>query len=99
MEIIFVKPSIEPMFEAVVYRSKSPQDREVYRVMIGREGTEVNYQGDVLEIVDFSGLTTRQTAETWVEQQVVGLKSEGKRVEFDENLSYVMARAVDELAA
>ncbi len=99
MEIIFVKPSIEPMFEAVVYRSKSPQGREVYRVMIGREGTEVNYQGDVLEIVDFSGLTTRQTAETWVEQQVVGLKSEGKRVEFDENLSYVMARAVDELAA
>jgi hypothetical protein len=98
IEITFARPSIEPMFEAVIYRSKNAEGEEVYRVMIGGYGKEAQYQGELLEIVDFSGLTTRDIAETWAGQKVKGLENDGKQVEFDENIDYLMARVVDEFA-
>ena len=98
METKFEKPKIEPLFQAEIYRAKQ-KDKEVYRVVIGREGTAVPpKEGEFIDYHEISDFMDRKGIEAWVNEQVGLLELEGKRVEFDKSLSYIITRAVDELA-
>lgn len=98
MDIKFEKPKVEPLFQAEIYRTMR-DNKEEYRVVIGREGTEVPPTvGQFIDYHAISDFTNRSELEAWVSEQVQVLEKEGKMVEFDESLSYIIARAVDELA-
>lgn len=97
IDITFAKPRIEPMFEAVIYRSMGDDGNEVYRVLIGEHGTEAKYQGKFVGFHDFTGLTTKDIVEAWVRKKVNDLRDKGNKVEFDQNFRYTMSRVVDSL--
>jgi len=98
MDIIFKKPKIEPVFQAEIYHAMRDEQEE-YRVVIGKEGTKVPPKvGQFIDYHAISDFMNRQGIEAWVSEQVQDLEKSGKRVEFDESPSYIIARAIDELA-
>jgi len=98
MEVEFEKPKIKPLFQAEIYRAMQ-DGKEVYRVVIGREGTAVPpKEGEFIDYHEISDFMDRKGIEDWVNEQVGELERSDQRVEFDKNLSYVISRAVDELA-
>jgi hypothetical protein len=99
MDVTFKKPEIEPLFEADIYISKGEGGKEEYRVVIGAYGTAVPPKvGEFLDYHAISAFMNMKDIGKWVNEQVVKLKKEGKKVEFDESLSYLMAGAIEELA-
>jgi len=99
MEITFKKPQLEPRFIATVYTRENQS--EVYRVNIGKEATDTGMDNDVMPIGNYvaqSGFLEREGIERWVKEQVSSLRRVGKRVEFDQNTSYLMCKALEELA-
>jgi len=108
MEVTFAKPKIEPRFVGTVYTpygrpEVSTDDQpKVYRVNIGQEATDTGRGNDVMPTGNYvaqSDLLNLEGIETWVEEQVAALEKDGKKVEFDENGSYVMCKALEQLAA
>lgn len=99
MDIIFSKPKIEPLFQSQIYRSRNASGMEEYRVVIGRYGTEVPPTiGEFLDFYSISDFLNMKGIEEWVDRKVEVLEKEGKKVEFDRNFSYIIAKAIDELA-
>ncbi len=102
MELVVERPKVEPRFQAEVYRTLQ-DEKEVYRIVIGREGTEVPRKvGRDFIFIDYHEISyfmNRTGIENWVNEQVRLLKFDGKRVEFDDSPSYKMARVIDELAS
>lgn len=100
MEIIFEKPKTEPFFQAQIYLSRHDNGSQVYHVVIGREGTEVPKAiGQFVAFHDISDFLTMPHVEEWVSERVIALQKQGKPVELDTSPSYIMARAIHELAA
>ena len=95
MEVNFEKPKRQPLFEAVIYTTTEEPD--VYRIMVGKEGTEANYHGEVSEFVRMSGLVERDNISGWVKEGL-GRLPKGTRVEVDENFSYNMDYVLEQLA-
>ena len=99
MDIIFKKPKIEPAFQAQIYISRGECGAEEYRVMIGRYGTEIPPMvGEFVDFYEISDFLNMKGIDEWVNEKVGLLEKEGKKVEFDENFSYLIAKAIDELA-
>ncbi len=99
MKVIFKKPKIEPAFQAEIYRSKNPEGAEEYRVVVGAYGTMVPPKvGEFVDFHEISGFLNMKGIGEWVSGQVEELKKEGKKVEFDDSFSYLMNRAIEELA-
>lgn len=99
IKLEFKKPEIEPRFQAQIYVTLQ-EEKEVYRLLVGREGTEVpKVVGDFVGYHEISGYMDGKGIEAWIKEQVELLEAEGKSVEYDESLSYLVARAVDELAS
>ena len=108
MKVTFAKPKIEPRFVGTVYTpygrpEVSTDDQpKVYRVNIGKEATDTGMGNDVMPTGNYvaqSDFLNLEGIETWVEEQVAALEKDGKKVEFDENASYVMCKALEQLAA
>lgn len=97
MEIIFNKPKYEPYFIATIYTRGNNLE---YRVNIGKEATDTGMDNDEMPVGDYvaeSGFLKRKGIEKWIYKQVSALKKEGKKVEFDDNFSYMMTKAIEEL--
>jgi hypothetical protein len=93
MKIVFKRPAVEPVFGAILYRTGI----DSYRIFIGAEGCELPpLSGD--KYVEEYGFFPRKEIESWAEGKYKELRSQGKRVELDESLGYLMAVMVDELA-
>jgi len=100
MDIIFERPKIEPTFQAEIYRSRQGNGREEYRVLIGAYGTESPPTvGTFIDSYAISDFMNRRDVARWVRRKVAELEQKGKNVKFDESPSYLMAGALEELAA
>jgi hypothetical protein len=99
MDIIFKKSEAETRFQGCIYKARKEDGAVVYRVLIGREGTECpSPQGEFLSNHAVSDFMTRPEIDGWLKGKVEKLIKNGKKVELDENLSYLIHRAVEELA-
>jgi len=99
MEIQVKKPRIEPHFQSEVYRAMQGVN-EFYRVVVGRQGTEIPKKvGEFIGYHAISDFMNAREIENWVNEQVQVLEKTGKRVEFDENQSYIVSKALEELAS
>ncbi len=52
ISLILEKPKLESVFQGMVYRIMQG-GKEIYRVMIGRERTEIRYKGSLLIFTPF----------------------------------------------
>ncbi len=99
MEIIVKKPKFEPRFVATIYTTDEQPD--VYRVNIGKEATDTGMGNDENPIGKYheqSDFLEMEEVDDWIDKQVAALRKDGKRIEFDKNASYIMNRAIGELA-
>lgn len=98
MEIKFNKPKIESTFQAEIYRALFNGNEE-YRVIIGLYGTECPRKiGSFLDYYSISDFMNRKGIESWIDKQARELKTKGKKIKFDKNRGYLMAKAIEELA-
>lgn len=98
MDIRFNPPKIARRYQAQIYLSRNAGGQEEYRVVIGREGTEVPKKvGEFLEHHEISDFLPIGQVREWVVARALVLKMRGKKVEFDQNTGYFCGAIVGSL--
>jgi len=98
IEIVFEGQLPNYRYQANIYLSKTA-GQEVYRVSIGREGTECPPVKDLICWHEISDFMHGPEIQRWVQEQIRSLRAQGKTVQFDtENLSFIIDATLAELA-